>query len=167
MLQVGDLVCYGTTGACRVTAREARRYGDHVVDCLVLKPVFDHSMTICVPEGNAALMGRLHPPITREALLQLLHQLPPAPPPSTAPDDRRKYYADTLKSGDHQALLQMVRGIHGLKCQRRAAGKRLSGFDEAALHEAKTMLYTEFALALDIRPEEVGPFLRRELGIEE
>ena len=45
-------------------------------------------------------------------------------------------------------------------------GKRLSGFDEAAMREAENMLYTEFALVLDIQPKDVVPFIRRELGGE-
>ena len=46
------------------------------------------------------------------------------------------------------------------------AGAKGSGFDEAAMREAENMLYTEFALVLDIQPKDVVPFIRRELGGE-
>ena len=76
MFQVGDMVCYGTAGACRIASHEARRYGDKVQNCFVLKPVFDKSMTICVPDGNPVLMERMHPVMTKEEILALIRELP-------------------------------------------------------------------------------------------
>ena len=76
MFQVGDMVCYGTTGACQITSHEARRYGDRMENCFVLKPVFDKSMTICVPESNEQLVARMHPVMTKEELMKLIRELP-------------------------------------------------------------------------------------------
>ena len=168
MFQVGDMVCYGTTGACQITSHEARRYGDNVQNCFVLKPVFDKSMTICVPDGNPVLMGRMHPVMTRDEILALIRELPNEKVEcDTNPDARKQYYNETLKNGDHRELLRMVKSIYNFKKKRHAMGKRLSGFDENAMREAENMLYTEFALVLDIQPKEVVPFIRRELGGEE
>ena len=168
MFQVGDMVCYGTAGACRITSHEARRYGDKVQNCFVLKPVFDKSMTICVPDGNPALMERMHPVMTREEILALIREMPGENAQCDPdPDARKKYYHETLKNGDHRELLRMVKALYAFKKKRQAAGKRLSGFDENAMREAENMLYSEFALVLDIQPKEVVPFIRRELGGEE
>ena len=167
MFQVGDMVCYGTTGACQITSHEARRYGDRDVTCFVLKPVFDKSMTICVPENNEALVACIHPLMTKDELLALIRELPDQQVQcDPSPDARKQYYSETLKRGDHRELLRMVKAIYDFKKKRHAVGKRLSGFDEAAMREAENMLYTEFALVLDIQPKDVVPFIRRELGGE-
>ena len=168
MFQVGDMVCYGTTGACQITSHEARRYGDRMENCFVLKPVFDKSMTICVPESNPLLVARMHPVMTREEILALIRELPKEDVHCDPdPDARKQYYNETLKNGDHRELLRMVKAIYNFKKARHAMGKRLSGFDENAMREAENMLYTEFALVLDIQPKEVVPFIRRELGGED
>ena len=94
MFQVGDMVCYGTTGACQITSHEARRYGDRDVTCFVLKPVFDKSMTICVPENNEALVARIHPLMTKDELLALIRELPDQQVQcDPSPDARKQYYS--------------------------------------------------------------------------
>ena len=168
LFQVGDMVCYGTTGACQIASHEERQLGDQKQNCFVLKPVFDKSMTICVPEGNELLMARMHPVMTKEEILALIRELPGEDVKCDPnPDMRKQYYNETLKKGDHRELLRMVKAIYNFRRARRAVGKRLSGFDENAMREAENMLYTEFALVLDIQPAEVVPFIRRELGGEE
>lgn len=168
MFQVGDMVCYGTTGACQIASHEVRQLGDQKQNCFVLKPVFDKSMTICVPEGNELLMARMHPVMTKEEILALIRELPSEDVQCDPnPDVRKQYYNETLKKGDHRELLRMVKAIYNFRRARRAVGKRLSGFDENAMREAENMLYTEFALVLDIQPADVVPFIRRELGGEE
>ena len=98
MFQVGDMVCYGTTGACQITSHEARRYGDRMENCFVLKPVFDKSMTICVPESNEQLVARMHPVMTKEELMKLIRELPEEDARCDPnPDARRQYYNDTIK----------------------------------------------------------------------
>ena len=105
--------------------------------------------------------------MTKDELLALIRELPDQQVQcDPSPDARKQYYSETLKRGDHRELLRMVKAIYDFKKKRHAVGKRLSGFDEAAMREAENMLYTEFALVLDIQPKDVVPFIRRELGGE-
>jgi CarD family transcriptional regulator len=161
MFQVGDTVSYGTAGACKIMSREDKMIGDTTIACFVLKPVFDKSLTISVPLANRQLMGRMHKVMSRDEAIELINGMPQEDASYVAnQEDRRQLYTDTIKSGDHHALVRMIKSIHNYKQERLAMGKHLSTLDESAMHEAETMLYTEFALALDLRPDEVPPFIR-------
>ncbi|MDD4850100.1 MAG: CarD family transcriptional regulator [Gemmiger sp.] len=164
MFQVGDTVTYGTSGACRITAMENKRLGDRTLDCLILKPIYDSSLTISVPTSNELLMGKMHAVISRAEALELIHQMRQEPADyETDMNARKLYYNDTLRNGNHRQLVQMIKSIYQFKQARMANGKRLSSFDENAMREAENMLYTEFALALDIKPGEVVPFIRQQV----
>lgn len=167
MFQVGETVTYGTSGACRITALENKRYGDKNVDCFVLKPVYDESLTITVPTGNPLLMAKMHEVMTKDEAMDLIHEMN-GESADYEPDmnARKLIYSDALRSGDRRSLVRMIKSIYHFKRERLANGKRLSSFDENAMREAENMLYTEFALALDMQPGEVLPFIRQEIGPE-
>lgn len=167
MFQIGEIVIYGTSGACRINAVEKRELGDCVQECYVLKPVYDNSLTIRVPRNNEMLMAKMHPVITKDEVMDLIHEMPETENCYDADMNARKlFYSDTLKSGDHHSLLKMIKSIYCYKKERMANGKRLSGFDENAMREAENMLYTEFALALDIQPNQVVSFIQNEVSTE-
>lgn len=164
MFSVGDSVSYGTTGVCKIMAQESKTVGSTTINCLILKPIFDKSMTICVPTGNQVLMAKMHRPLNREEVCGLIAQMPEQRVQCPMElEERRRFYNDTLRGGDHLALLCMVKSIYEYKRERLGLGKHLSAMDESAMHEAETMLYTEFALALDLEPDQVVPFIRTRL----
>ncbi len=168
MFHVGETVTYGTSGACEILSREAKQLGGVTRDCLVLKPVYDSTLTICVPMDNEALMAKMHTVMTKNQVLDLISEMPPEPA-ACSPDmnARRLFYADALKSGDQHTLVGMIRSIYQFKRERLASGKRLASLDENAMREAEHMLYSEFAIALGIEPSEVVPFIRQHIAAQE
>lgn len=164
MFQVGENVCYGATGVCQIAARQARQIAGQWMECYILKPVFDKSMTICVPCQSTVLLQKMRPVLTKEEVLALIREIPEGEADYiTDPEARRQFYAETLKSGDHRALVRMVRMLYGCKQTRLAQHKNLSGSDANALREAENVLHTEIALVLGIRPDEVADTIRAQL----
>ena len=148
MFHPGDIVSYGTNGVCEITEQKRVRLAGQPCDCLILKPVYDQSMTICVPCTSQVLLDRMRPLPTKEELLAMLHEPAPA------------------HEADRHRLLRMVRDIHAQHQARKAQGKGLSAFDDRALHEAQNLLHSEFAYILGIEPSAVPQFIAAELGDE-
>lgn len=167
MFEIGQTVTYATSGVCRIARREKRRIGSAEMEYFILKPLYDQSMTICVPAGNPALLGRIRPVLGREQILELIHALPAQDVYSDlGPDARKEHYGRALQSGDEAELARMLRSIYEVKKARQAAGKQLSSYEEKVMREAENMLHTEFAHALGIQPDEVAEFIRAELAGE-
>lgn len=164
MFEIGQIVTYGTSGACRIDARETRRMAGMDLEYFILHPVYDKSMTICVPTANPTLLARMRPALSKEQILDLIHSIPENDAYSDlAPEERREHYEHALQSGDQTELARMLRSIHGVKKQRQALGKQLSSYEENVMREAENMLHTEFAHGLGIEPREVAEFIRAEL----
>ena len=162
MFNTGDTVSYGTSGVCTIAEKKRVTLGGQPHDCFILKPVYDHSMKICVPCDSTPLLQRMRPVPTREDLLALLHEDAPAHDPD--PDARKLAYRQALQSGDLHEILRMVRDIHTERVLRRAKGKQLSAYEDNALRDAQNMLHSEFAYVMGIEPNEVPDFIAKELG---
>ena len=130
MFHPGDIVSYGTNGVCEITEQKRVRLAGQPCDCLILKPVYNQSMTICVPCTSQVLLDRMRPLPTKEELLAMLHE--PAPAHEADADARKEQYRQALQSGDRHRLLLMVRDIHAQHQARKAQGKGLSAFDGRA-----------------------------------
>ena len=95
MFHPGDIVSYGTNGVCEITEQKRVRLAGQPCDCLILKPVYDQSMTICVPCTSQVLLDRMRPLPTKEELLAMLHE--PAPAHEADADARKAIRAAGLE----------------------------------------------------------------------
>ena len=162
MFNTGDTVSYGTSGVCTISEKKRVVLGGQPHECFILKPVFDHTMKICVPCDSAPLLQKMRAVPTRDELLTLLQE--PAPAHDPDPDARKLAYRQALQSGSLPALLRMVRDIHTERALRRAKGKQLSAYEDNALRDAQNALHSEFAYVMGIRPDEVPEFIENELN---
>ena len=110
MFHPGDIVSYGTNGVCEITEQKRVRLAGQPCDCLILKPVYDQSMTICVPCTSQVLLDRMRPLPTKEELLAMLHE--PAPAHEADADARKEQYRQALQSGDRQRIFRMIRALY-------------------------------------------------------
>ena len=162
MFTTGDTVSYGTSGVCSITERKRVMLGGQPHDCLILRPVYDETMKICVPCDSTALLQKMRPIPDRAELLALLHEPTPAHDPD--PEARRLAYRQALQSADLHALINMVRDIHTERALRRAKGKQLTSYEDSALRDAQNVLRSEFAYVMGIHPDEVSDFIENELN---
>lgn len=61
----------------------------------------------------------------------------------------------------------MIKALYGRQQRRQAQGRRLRVTDERFLKEAERVLYDEFALVLNIRQEQVLPFILEQIEVSE
>lgn len=80
---------------------------------------------------------------------------------------RKEKYREILKNGDRQELIQLIRTLYLHQQELKKAGKKFHATDEKILNEAEKILHHEFAYVLDIKLEEVVPFISKEINIEE
>ena len=159
MLQVNDYVVFGATGVCQVmdivhetfTGQAEREY-------YVLNPVFANSSTIYVPIDNQKV--KMRQVMTRDEITALIRTMPDIASDWIADDQtRRVEFAEITKSGDPARLVWLIKMLHQRQSELQAAGKKLSSADAEAMKVAEQVLHNEFALVLDINPEQVVPFI--------
>ena len=68
---------------------------------------------------------------------------------------------------DYAEQLRKVRQAAVAEQERQAQGKKMHVSDERFFKEAEKLLYDEFAMVLEIKPEEVLPFILEQLRAEE
>ncbi len=163
--KAGQLVVYGKMGVCRVMERMQMAFGSTVkTEYYVLEPLRDTRSTVYVPCDNIALIARMRPLLTREEIESLLNSVPDET--IVWVDDRverASAFRSVLSGGDRQQIVRLVRCLLEKRSEKAAAGKRLSGADEAVLQECMRLVEEEFALALDISTEAVAAYIESKL----
>lgn len=160
--QKGDYVRYGADGVCVVADIEAMVSADRrsTRQYYVLRPVADPGTRVFVPMDNPLLMGKIHAILTREEVDAAIAESAHAPLEWIADRNRRcERFREILKTSQPLPLLQLCCCIHNRRRQLLAEGKRLSGSDEAILKQAEKLVENEFAFSLDIRRQDVAPYI--------
>ncbi len=78
-------------------------------------------------------------------------------------NERNEKYKAILNSGDRHALVRMVRSLYLHRQRQKELGKKMHITDEKFFKDAEKMLYDEFAAALNIRQEQVLPYIMGQL----
>jgi len=164
MYQVGDRVVYGVHGVCNVVDQEARLVDGKRVTYLALEPVGQEGSRYLVPTHNAAAMAKVHHMLSKDELEALLESDTVLADGWIRDENLRKQtYRILIGSGDRAKLLQMVRTLYTHRRTQTAAGKRLHLCDDNFLRDAEKLLAGEFAIVLNIEPEQAKQYLRSKL----
>lgn len=164
---VNELVVYGSGGVFRITEICNKKIGSREEEYYVLKPVYERGgSTVYVPVANEKLAGKLRPLLSREEVDGLIDSLPQMQVPwIESQSDRRERYRQLLQRNDSTALIRAVRALRIHRREQEASGKRLYLADERFLKEAERLLYDEFAVALQMEPKQVLPYILQHLHI--
>ena len=167
MFGVGDTVLYGTQGVCKIAETEQKRVRGEYVDYLVLRPVYDENSTIYIPADNETLTAKLRRILSAEEIYEMIHSMPDEETIWIDDDNQRKVqYQQIISGGDRRKLVRLIKTLHLRKVSQEKNGKKLHQSDEAILKQAEKLLHNEFALVLNIKPEEVLPFIMEQIEIE-
>ena len=82
-------------------------------------------------------------------------------------NERKEKYKEILHRGDRMELVRIIKALYNHQQAQRSKGKHLHTADEHFFKEAEKMLYDEFALVLNIRPDQVVPFILQQVEITE
>ena len=133
-----------------------------------LKPVCDGKSTIFVPCGNEKLVGKKRRILSAAEIRALIDSLQNESLDWIEDDaERKEQYGAILHSGDRKALALLIRTLYLHRQALKASGRKFHAADEQILERAQKLLHEEFAYVLNIQPEEVPPFITRQLEAAE
>ncbi|MGE5372887.1 MAG: CarD family transcriptional regulator [Solirubrobacterales bacterium] len=161
MFKVNDYVVYGTTGVCQIADIKKDEFSNNnETEYYVLNPVFDgNNMTIMIPVNHPNRAMRAV--CTKKEALSLIAQMHEI---ETAwIGDERQRNADfkaSLRSGKNEEWAKIVATIYLEKEARSGFGRKIAKSDEDIFRSAEKCLHQEFAVALNISPDEVPSFIR-------
>ncbi len=166
MYAVNDTVLYGKNGVCRIVEVEQRCTRGEKKQYYVMRPVFKGDLTLYAPVGNEEKLG-MRQILTEGQVRELIAQMP------TQPDDwvedtrqRKELFDEVMGSGDRRRMICMIRSLHRRQVHLQKTGKQLGSKDVQYLKDAQRQIHDEFALVLQISPDQVEHFILHELGEE-
>lgn len=166
MYKTGDTVIYGTQGVCRIEGVQTKRIRGEYVDYLVLRPVYDKNSTVFVPKNNEKLLSKMRDILSADEIYRIIKELPEEDPVWIEDDNIRKArYQEIIDEGDRSRIMLIIKTLYSHRKKQEEKGRRLHQADEYILKQAEKLLHNEFALVLDISPEEVVPFIMKQVEI--
>ena len=167
MFEVGGKVLYGIHGVCAIVAVERMSFGKKKALYYALEPLAQPGARYYVPVESEAAVAKMRPIMTREQIFRLLHSEEVRRDAWIADENQRKQrYRELLSGDDRAALMCMMHTLYLHKQNQLAVGRKFHLCDENFLHDAQRVLHTEFALVMDLEADQVGPFIRQQMGIE-
>ncbi|MGI6297894.1 MAG: CarD family transcriptional regulator [Saccharofermentanales bacterium] len=167
MFKINDYVVFGSTGVCQITDIIDESFGGPTEKkYYVLTPLHGNSSTIYVPVDNDKVV--LRKILKRSDIDELISIMPDLDNEWINEDSPRKaLFNEILQSGDLERVIHMIKIIYRRRQEVEEIGKKLSNADTESLKAAEKLLHNEFALVLDIEPDEVGPFIRGEIQVKQ
>jgi CarD family transcriptional regulator len=163
MFKVNDYVMYKAVGACKIIdIIKDKDINNNEVEYYVLQPAFKNNLTAKVPVNNPNVnMRRV---ITKDDVLDLIKSIPET---ETVWIDNNKERSDSfktaLKSGESEEWVKLIKTIYQERQEKSDLGKKLWKTDEDIMKAAEKNLYEEFAIALNISPEEVPEYIHKHI----
>ncbi len=158
MYGIGDLTVYGTLGVMEIIDIKEELVGDIKKNYYVLKEYKAHSSSLTyVPVDNELLLSQMRPLLSREEVLSVIERSKDVPLIPWIEDNRKRLneYKRIMQDGDHLAILAMIATIKATGERRISEGKKNYLSDEGIMHKAEKLIYSEFAIILDISEDEV------------
>ena len=159
MFKINDYVVYGSTGVCQITdIKKDEHIDSDETEYYVLHPVYHNNITIKVPVNNPN--SGMRAVLTKKDVLSLIAAMPESKPILI---DNAKHRSDNfkavLKTGNNEDLIKIIKTLYQEKKAKSFINKKLTKTDEDIMNTAEKQLYEEFAIALNILPEEVLPYI--------
>ena len=154
MFRVNDYVMSFSSGVCRITAIKADEASSNDSEYFVLSPVYQSNLTVMVPVRSAGNLMR--PILTKEEVLVLIASMPDLET-IAVPDcrERTNMFKAALKTRDNNSLIKVIKTLYLEKQSKTSSNQKLTKPDEEIMNAAERQLNEEFAIALEITPEEV------------
>ncbi len=165
MIKVGSTIIYGSE-VCKVTDIKNVTFGKVTREYYVLSPVYDEKNVIYAPTDNPKLKEKMKEILSSEEIIELIRNMPENES-FWIEDDKERVaaYKETLEKGNREDVIRIIKTLYEHKCEVQSKGKKLHSMDEILFQRAEKMIYDEFALVLDIKREEVTPFILRQIEI--
>lgn len=165
-LKVNDTVLYGMNGVCKVVEKTQKDFYGKCDEYYVLKPLHNKKSTIYIPVDCEKAKEKMYPVLSIEEIYELVNSMPEQNTIWISNEEKRKKeYQKILTSGDRLQLIQLIRALYLHEQERKNEGKRLYVTDERFMRDAEKILYDEFSHVLDIKPDQVLPFILKQVEV--
>ncbi len=162
MYEVGELILYGRTGVCRV---ESIQPGAEDQEYYTLQPLYQ-SCSITIPVNSKVFSRPIISRAEAEELIRGMPEVEAEPYHNRNLNQLREHYRSCMDSHCCRDLIRMTKSIYLKRKEALAQKKKFGAVDERFMKEAEDLLFGEFAAALDIARDEVGPYIHRALHAE-
>lgn len=164
LLKINDIVLYGAEGVCKIKDITRENFGEGIMEYYVLQPIYKDSLTIFVHTGNDHLISKMRRVLSREEIEKIILTMPEEELLSIEDESKREIkYQEIINSGDRRAVVKLIKTIYLCQKNRKEQKKKPYAIDERFLKEAEKLLYDEFALVLNVKPNQVLPLIIKQI----
>lgn len=160
MFQKGDYIVYGNSGVCEVEEIGPMNMSGIAKGKLyyTLLPVYSSGSRIYTPIDNQKIAMRNI--LSKQEALELIDNIPQIEPLWVNDEKKREeLYSQTMKTCSFVEWIKIIKTLYLRRKSRIEGGKKLASVDERYLKMAEDSLYGELAIALEMKKEEVEPFI--------
>lgn len=164
LLKINDIVLYGAEGVCKIKDITKENFGEGIMEYYVLQPIYKDSLMIFVHTGNDHLISKMRRVLSREEIEKIILTMPEEELLSIEDESEREIkYQEIINSGDRRAVVKLIKTIYLRQKNRKEQKKNPYAIDERFLKEAEKLLYDEFALVLNVKPNQVLPLIIKQI----
>ncbi len=160
MFDVDDYIVYGSSGVCRITDISDFNFIDNQKSkYYVLANVFEPNASVIYAPVDGGMI-KMRKILSCEEVLEIIGRIPKMKQEYIEDDKvRKENHRAILREGCPEKLATLLKSLHARKEKRVSEGKKMPMADEVDMHTAEKVLYEEFALALDMKLEDVENFI--------
>ena len=168
MYKVNDTVLYNTHGVCKIVGISEKDFGGNHAECYALKPVYHDKSMVYIPVNSSNALSKMHRILSAYQIYSLIKVIPDEKADWIQDkDERKEFYEKVLLGEDREELIKLIKALHVYHQSLILQGKKMHAIDRYFMKEAEKRLHEEFAYVLNIKPEEVIPFITEQVNIEE
>ena len=162
--KVNDYVVYKRYGICQVEDIRYEKIMDETKLYYVLQPLYENKSKVFLAVDAPAVKTQFHPVLTKEeidATIDATEALDSKWIEDAKP--RQIQFEAMLSSGDRVQVLWLVKVLSIYKEEREKEGKKFYASDERILSKALKIITEEFAFVLNIKPDQVVPYILKHI----
>lgn len=164
MFKINQTILYGSHGICKIGDITEQIFRNESKKYYILHPVNNPTSTIYVPVDNKSLTDKMRTLLSESEIYELIKSMPDADSEWIEnKNERAEHFRSVLQTADRREIIKLIKTIYIHREQLHSIGKKLNSSDEQFFKEAEKVIYDEFALVLNIKREQVLPFIMNQL----
>jgi CarD family transcriptional regulator len=164
MFEVDDYIMYGMTGVCKILDITSEKFiNSDKREYYVLSPIYSDNTIIKIPvDNNKVPMRKV---ISKGDVTSLINNIPNMETLWIEDEKKRnEKFKIMLKSGQCEKLIKLIRSIDSNKEYVKSIGKKSYQADNHIMKEAERLLNEEFAIILNISPDEITSYISSKIN---
>ena len=167
MYEIGDIILYGHEGIFKVKDILTRKTNNINKQYYQLSPL-DNNITIYAQIDNMYCLSKMRKILSKDGIYKLIKAMPNNETIWINDKNIRKQkYNDIISHGNHEQLVKLIKTLYLNKLEQEKKGKKFYLQDQYLLDTAEKILYDEFSITLNLKPEQVLPFILNTIEFSE